>query len=250
MLSIPVNQILFLDIETVPICSQLSEMSDEMQQLWGYKFEQVKRRQQIAWPEEADEAYGFANGAGVFAEFGKVVCISVGFIYFQNNEPHFKVKSYASKDEKQLLMDFAAMSSNFLNSKDRYVCGHNVKEFDIPFICRRMLVHGLKLPAALQVAGKRPWETSFIDTLELWKFGDYKHYTSLKLLTALFGIPTPKDDIDGSQVAQVYYEEDNLQRIATYCEKDVVATAQLYLRFCGRELLDNVVIEHVPLVIA
>lgn len=138
---------------------------------------------------------------------------------------HVKVKSFAGDDEIQLLNDFAEMMEK---QPQYYLCGHNIKEFDIPFLCRRMLVNGITIPLSMNVAGKKPWETTFIDTLELWRFGDYKNYTSLRLLTAIFGIPTPKDDIDGSMVADVYYNEKNIKRISNYCEKDVVATIRLY----------------------
>jgi DNA polymerase elongation subunit (family B) len=143
---------------------------------------------------------------------------------------HFRTKSFAGDDEQKLLNDFAELLAKFCSTKEHTLCGHNIKEFDIPYICRRLLINNIQLPAVLQIAGKKPWEISFIDTLELWKFGDYKNYTSLKLLTAIFGIPTPKDDIDGSQVAEVYYKEKNIERIALYCQKDVVATAQVFLR--------------------
>ncbi len=247
MLPYQLNKILFIDIETVPQCASLSEMNETMQHLWQDKHEQVCRRQQIVAENQMTAEDAFANGAGVFAEFGKIVCISVGFIFYEEGQMRFRVKSYASNDEEKLLKAFTGMAAKFLDSNQKFLCGHNIKEFDIPYICRRMLVHGVELPMALQIAGKKPWETTFIDTLELWKFGDYKHYTSLKLLTALFNIPTPKDDIDGSQVSQVFYQEDNLERIAIYCEKDVIATARLYMRICGLPLIEDELIEHVPL---
>ena len=171
----------------------------------------------------------------------KVVCISVGFIYFKDKEMYIKVKSFAGDDEIQLLNDFAAMMEK---QPQYYLCGHNIKEFDIPFLCRRMLVNGITIPLSMNVAGKKPWETTFIDTLELWRFGDYKNYTSLRLLTAIFGIPTPKDDIDGSMVADVYYNEKNIKRISNYCEKDVVATIRLYLRMNNHPTIDDAHIEY------
>ncbi len=183
--------------------------------------------------------------AGIYSEFGKIVCISVGFIFFKEKHMHFRTKSFAGDDEKQLLIDFVALIKKFCSTKDHTVCGHNIKEFDVPYMCRRMLIHGLALPPLFQISGKKPWEINFIDTLELWKFGDYKNYTSLKLLTAVFGIPTPKDDIDGSQVAQVYYQEKNIQRIAQYCQKDVLATAQVFLRINGMDTIKEENIEHV-----
>ena len=131
------------------------------------------------------------------------------------------------------------MINKFCITKEQTLCGHNIKEFDIPFICRRTLINGLALPQIFQISGKKPWEISFIDTLELWKFGDFKNYTALKLLTAVFGIPTPKDDIDGSQVATVFYKENDIERISLYCQKDVLATAQVFLKLNGLELIKS-----------
>ena len=157
---------------------------------------------------------------------------------------HFRTKSFAGDDEQKLLSDFAELLAKFCSTKEHTLCGHNIKEFDIPYICRRLLINGLELPPVFQISGRKPWENNFLDTLELWKFGDYKNYTPLKLLTAVFGIPTPKDDIDGSQVAQVYYKEKDLERIANYCTKDVIATAQVFLRLNGFELISPQNIEN------
>jgi DNA polymerase elongation subunit (family B) len=131
------------------------------------------------------------------------------------------------------------------SKKDLSLCAHNGKEFDFPYLSRRMMVNGISLPAVLDNAGKKPWEVKFVDTLELWKFGDYKHYTSLELLAYLFGIPTPKDDIDGSMVAGIYYQEKDLPRIARYCEKDVLTIIRLLLKFAGQ---DTIAEEHVELI--
>ena len=223
-------KIMFLDIETVPLKADISEIPADLAHLWEDKFNLIHKRMPEKYAENATATEAFANSGGIYAEFGKIVCISVGFIYFKGLEMHFRTKSFAGDDEQKLLNDFAELLAKFCSTKEHTLCGHNIKEFDIPYICRRLLINNIQLPAVLQIAGKKPWEISFIDTLELWKFGDYKNYTSLKLLTAIFGIPTPKDDIDGSQVAEVYYKEKNIERIALYCQKDVVATAQVFLR--------------------
>ena len=175
--------------------------------------------------------------AGIYAEFGRIVCISVGHLLTENGEHSIRLKSFAGDDEKELLQNFSDMLLNYARRKDFSLCAHNGKEFDFPYIARRMLINGIDLPPVLDVAGKKPWEVKFVDTMELWKFGDFKNYTSLELLAAVFGIPTPKDDIDGSMVAQVYYEEKNLARIVTYCEKDVVTIIQLFLRFKGEDMI-------------
>ncbi len=223
-------KIMFLDIETVPQKADISEIPEDLAHLWEEKYNLIRKRMPEKYTDETSAAEAFANSAGIYSEFGKIVCISVGFIYFKGLEMHFRTKSFAGDNEKTILDDFTQMLTKFCTTKEHTLCGHNIKEFDIPYICRRMLINGISLPSVLQISGKKPWEISFIDTLELWKFGDYKNYTSLKLLTAIFGIPTPKDDIDGSQVAGVYYKEKDIERIAVYCQKDVVATTQVFLR--------------------
>ncbi len=239
------KKILFLDIETVPQVSSLDKLNPELAHLWENKFDTIKNRMPEKYSEGTTAAEAFANSAGIYSEFGKIICISVGFIYFRGMEMHFKTKSFAGHDEKSLLIDFVTMLNKFCVTTEYTICGHNVKEFDIPYICRRMLINGLGLPPIFQISGKKPWEINFIDTLELWRFGDYKNYTPLKLLTAVFGIPTPKDDIDGSQVAEVYYKENNLERISRYCQKDVVATAQVFLQINNIQTFKTENIEYI-----
>lgn len=223
------SKILFLDIETVPLKADIAELTPELAYLWEDKFNTLRKRMPEKYSEETTAAQAFANSAGIYSEFGKIICISVGYVYFRGNEMHFKTKSYAGHDEKKLLIDFVAMLNKFCTTSEQSLCGHNIKEFDIPYICRRMLINGINLPPILNISGKKPWEINFFDTFELWRFGDYKNYTPLKLLTAVFGIPTPKDDIDGSRVAEVYYSENNVERISRYCQKDVVATALVFM---------------------
>lgn len=219
--------LMVLDIETVPQYSSHEQLPEHLQHLWAAKTQYQRK-------DETPES--FYERAGIWAEFGKIVCISVG-VFTKNISTGFRVKSFAGHDERELLTKFALMLKS--QPANLVLCAHNGKEFDFPYICRRMLIHGIKLPAQLQIAGKKPWEINHIDTMELWKFGDYKNYTSLNLLTAIFDIPTPKDDIDGSQVAHVYWNEDQLERICTYCQKDVVATAQLLRRFRGQDLITD-----------
>ena len=221
------EDVLFLDIETVPGVSDFDELSDQMKKLWTKKAEQIGRNEPDKTPAE------LYNRAGIYAEFGKIVCISFGFIHGN----WFRVKSFYGDDEVALLNDFAALLNRSYTNRSQLLCGHNSKEFDIPYIARRMLVNKIKLPSILNVAGKKPWEVRHLDTLELWKFGDYKHYTSLELLATIFDIPTPKDDIDGSQVGEVYWKERDVKRIAVYCEKDVLTTAQLMRRYLGMPLI-------------
>jgi uncharacterized protein YprB with RNaseH-like and TPR domain len=221
--NIRVEDILFLDIETVPYASSLALLDPGMQVLWDKKSKLFRNPGQ-----SADEAY---ERAGIYSEFGKIICISVGLIK-EKNPYSFRIKSFYGDNEGALLTEFSGMLSKFSRTdKDAQLCAHNGKEFDFPYIARRMIINRLVIPEILNNAGKKPWEVKLLDTMDLWKFGDYKNYTSLDLLTTVLGIPTPKDDIDGSMVARVYYEEKDLPRIVHYCEKDVLAIAQILLRF-------------------
>jgi len=223
--TIKLSNILFLDVETVPLVYNYKDLSKENKLLWDSKF----RYQSSEKPEETYKK------AGIFAEFAKVICISVGFF----NDGTFRIKSFYSRNEKTLLEEFTELLNKHFNRKESLLCAHNGKEFDFPFLCRRMLINGVKLPKTLNLAGKKPWEVQHLDTMELWKFGDYKNFTSLNLLAAVFNIPTPKDDIDGSQVSKVYYEEKDIKRIVTYCQKDVITVAQILLRYRGEPLIEN-----------
>jgi len=218
--------VLFLDIETVPAVARFTDLTKKYRALWEKKAEQMKRNN----PEKtADELY---PRAGIYAEFGKVVCISCGFVKGKT----FRLKSFFGDDEHEVLQQFSELLSGYYNTDSHLLCAHNGKEFDFPYLSRRMLVNGLKIPEILNLAGKKPWEVRHLDTMELWKFGDYKHYTSLDLLTTIFDIPTPKEDMDGSMVWKVYWEENDLERIARYCQEDVIATAQILRRYMGLPL--------------
>lgn len=225
------ENILYLDIETVPLFPSWEQVPDNWRALWTRKTESLRRN-------ETDTAESIYERAGIYAEFGKIICISVGFLSFTDGREQFRMKSFSGDDEKILLGEFAALLRKHFNRDVHRLCGHNVKEFDIPFIARRMIINGVPLPSLLDIAGRKPWEIQHLDTMELWKFGDYKSYTSLTLLASALGIPTPKDDIDGSMVCSVYYQEKNLPRIVTYCQKDVFTVAQILRRFRNEPLLD------------
>jgi DNA polymerase elongation subunit (family B) len=227
---IPLEKILFLDIETVPQVYQFQDLDEKGQSL----FEQ-KNRFQVGPEKGIDQVYN--ERGGILAEFGKIVCISVGMVHDSGQGRAIRLKSFYHDDEETLLKQFKRLLEEHYNTPYHLLCGHNAKEFDIPYICRRMLINGIALPSILQIAGKKPWEINHLDTLELWKFGDYKSFTSLSLLCHVFQIPTPKDDISGADVARVYFEEKNLERIMIYCEKDVVALIQLFLRLKGDALI-------------
>lgn len=231
------ENILFLDIETVPETEFYKDLIAEKQELFALKT-QYQRKEEFT-PEE------FYERAGIWAEFGKIVCISVGyFINFKSKDRKFRVTSFYD-DEVKILQDFKNLLDNHFNKPQHVLCAHNGKEFDFPFIARRMIIHQIELPEKLNLFGKKPWEIAHLDTMELWKFGDYKHFTSLKLLTSILNIPSPKDDINGSEVGTVYYKEKNIPRIVTYCEKDTIAIAQLLLRFNNIPLIEELNIVHV-----
>jgi hypothetical protein len=237
MQNIRLENFLLIDIETVSEHPTFSVLSDSWKQLWE---EKVQRQ----LPENVTAEEFYPQRAGVMAEFSKVVCISVGYFKRDGKDIHLRVKSFYGDDEKILLQDFVAALQKMESSNNKWsFTGHNIKEFDIPFICRRLLINGLALPPFLDFQNMKPWETNMIDTFQYWRFGDYKHYTSLKLLAAALNVPSPKDDIDGSMVGDVYWKEKNLERIVTYCQKDVVTTANIVLRFKNLPLLAETDVE-------
>ena len=228
---INLEKILFLDIETVAQQPEFSLLDDNFKKHWEQKANFIGKED-----ESASDIY---DRAGIYAEFGKIVCISVGFINVENGIKTLRLKSFFNDDEAIILMGFFELLNKHYNSNDHLLCAHNGKEFDFPYIARRALVNGISIPSILDLAGKKPWEVAHLDTLQLWKFGDYKHYTSLNLLTTIFNIPTPKDDIDGSMVNDVYWKEKDLNRIANYCQKDVVALTQLFLKFRNDSIIEQ-----------
>ncbi len=233
------ESLLFLDIETVPQTYKVEDMDDYTKYLFAKK-SRVFVDKDISESEYLESLqFAYNEKGGIFAEFGKVICISVGFITERSGIKQLFVKSFKHDDEETLLKQFKSLLEDKYNSPYSVLCAHNGKEFDFPYLCRRFLINGIELPNILQISGKKPWEIPHIDTMELWKFGDYKAYTSLELLCHVFNIPTSKDDINGADVARVYYEESGLDRIANYCSKDVVALAQLYLRLNAYSLVDE-----------
>ncbi len=219
------QNLLVIDIETVPQYRKFEEVPEYLQDLWEQKT--VYQRKEVS-------AKDFYERAGIWAEFGKIVCISAG-VFTSGDATSLRIKSYCCGEETELLEGFASMLSR--QPTNKILCAHNGKEFDFPYLCRRMLINSIAIPPQLQSFGKKPWEVNHLDTMELWKFGDHKNYTSLSLLAAIFNIPTPKDDIDGSQVGHVYWEENDPERIKTYCQKDVITTAQLIRKFRGEEMI-------------
>jgi predicted PolB exonuclease-like 3'-5' exonuclease len=227
----PLHNILFLDIETVSQYAAFEEVPEDWKQLWRHKAEMLLRDKQPSTPEEI---YG---RAAIYAEFGKVVCISCGVISGTAADRKISLKSFYGDDEKDVLSRLYDLLHKWGSEGQKYLCAHNGKDFDFPYLCRRMIIHGMQLPSILNVTGKKPWEITHLDTMELWKFGEYRSYISLNLLAHTLGVPTPKDDIDGSQVGEVYWGQRDLPRIATYCQKDVITAAQVYLRIHGENLI-------------
>ena len=232
MAAFPVNNILFLDIETVPRFPDYSSLPEDWKQLWDTKSVSL-----IKYHEGQTNETLYPR-AGIYAEFGKIVCISCGVLQGISGQRKIIVKSFSGDDEKILLRQFNDMLNKWAAGEPKYLCAHNGKEFDFPYLCRRMIINDLPIPALLNISGKKPWEVNHFDTLELWKFGDFKNYTSLNLLAHTLGIQTPKDDIDGSMVWEVYWKEKNSDRIVAYCQKDVVTVAQILLRMNGEPLIE------------
>ena len=238
---------LFIDIETVSEYPNYEALPEAKRLYWDIKSEQIKK---YSPPEEQDlsPAEIYINKAGIFAEFAKVVCISMGFLNFEHEEPvTMRIKSLAGDDEQILLEDFARLLVNHYNNPEQNnICGHNIKEFDIPFLCRRMVINQVRFPPILDISGKKPWQTNHIlDTMDMWRFGDYKNYTSLGLLATTLGIPSPKDDIDGKMVGHVYWVEENLERIVQYCQKDVITTINIVLKYAGISIMKDDQLEYI-----
>jgi uncharacterized protein YprB with RNaseH-like and TPR domain len=233
----PLTNILFLDIETVPQSPDYHSLTDEWRELWDTKSASLLKY------HEAETKESLYPRAGIYAEFGKIICISCGVIQGSGEQKKMTIKSFCNDDEKMLLNECSEMLKKWVLGEPKFLCAHNGKEFDFPYLCRRFIINGMGIPSILNISGKKPWEVNHLDTLELWKFGDFKNYTSLNLLARTLGIPTPKDDIDGSRVWEVYWKEKNTQRIVTYCQKDVVTVAQIFLRLQGEGLIKDENIE-------
>lgn len=227
---INLEHILFLDIETVPQHPDFQDLDDTSKTLWELKT-QYQRKEEFS----AEEFY---PRAGIWAEFGIIICISVGYFKMKGEVRNFRVTSFHGNEIK-ILKDFRLLLETHFNRPQHLLCAHNGKEFDFPYIARRMIINRIDIPFKLNLFGKKPWEVPHLDTLELWKFGDYKTFTSLKLMAHILDIPSPKDDIDGSQVRDVYYEENDIDKIITYCEKDTITVAQIFLRFRNEEILSE-----------
>jgi len=226
--TIDLQQILVLDIETVSQKASYNELPTHFQQLWAHKVRNTLK--------EEETAAGVYPNAGLHAEFGKIICLSVGVFYHRGGQTGFRVKSFANDDEKELLVDFSTLLRT--QPANLILCAHNGRNFDFPFICRRLLINGLVIPTQLDISGKKPWESNHLDTMELWRFGDFRSFISLNLMAAVLDIPTPKDDISGEDVYRVYHEENNLARIRIYCEKDVITTAQILRRIRSEPLIE------------
>jgi 3'-5' exonuclease len=235
----PMQHILFLDVETVSQQPEFEGLDAHGRSLWQQKIGFMARRDDHEWAEE-DFAQSYKDKAAIYAEFGKVIVISAGIIsQGESDMPNLRIKSFFGHDEKEVLEQFVkVLDKNFNDPNLHVLCGHNIREFDIPYLCRRMTAHHIPLPTLFNITGKKPWEVKYIaDTLELWKYGDHKNYTSLDLLAYTLGIPSPKGSMDGSKVGQAYWQEHQLEQIKQYCERDVVTVAQVYLRLNNLPML-------------
>jgi DNA polymerase elongation subunit (family B) len=238
MQQIALENLFLIDIETVSGVQHYQLLDDEWKELWSEKvFKSLP-------PDTTAEQY-YPMRAAILAEFAKVICISIGYFKKENNDPmatgwQLRIKSFHSENEKEVIKGFITTLHQLHSNYSKWIfTGHNIKEFDIPFLCRRMLVNNIEIPRYIDFQNMKPWETPVLDTLHLWRFGDYKHYTSLKLLAAALGVPSPKNDIDGSKVGEVFWTEKNLERIALYCQKDVATVANVIMRFKNLPLLTD-----------
>lgn len=239
IMAAPVNNILFLDIETVPQYADYNSLPKDWKELWDTKATSLLRYHE----EETKET--IYHRAGIYAEFGKIICISCGFIQGNGGAKKIILKSFCGENEGLLLVEFCDMLNRWTTSDEpKFLCAHNGKEFDFPYLCRRLIINNLSIPPTLNTSGKKPWEVNHLDTLELWKFGDFKSFTSLNLLAHSLGIPTPKDDIDGSKVWSVYWNDKDLKRIVNYCQKDVITVAQIFLKMQGEDTIKQENVEY------
>lgn len=237
MSMIDTGNLIFLDIETVPGEASFLHLTEDWQELWK------KKTLRTLPPESTSEEF-YLQQAAVYAEFAKIVCISFGYYRSSGSERKLRIKSLCNEDEKQLLSGFCEVLSGFEKHHKSWIfAGHNVKEFDLPFLCRRMLINGMSIPRCMNFQNMKPWEINVIDTMHFWRFGDFRNYISLELLAAALGIPSPKSDINGSQVGEVFWKEKNLQRIAAYCQRDVATVANIIQRFNGENILGEDEIE-------
>jgi 3'-5' exonuclease len=225
------EKILFLDIETVPQYSDYNSIPESLRKLWDGKAKYLVSDKEEGKRSPSD----VYKQAGIYAEFGKVVCITVGMFSGKS----FRLKAFYGDDERIILEEFSDLLIKHYNTDNHFLCAHNGKEFDFPFLARRILVNGLKIPHILDSAGRKPWEVRYLDTMELWKFGDYKSYTSLNLLAEIFGISSPKGDMDGSMMYKVYWEDKDWERIVKYNHRDVLTVAQVFLKFKGEKLIEE-----------
>ena len=218
------KNLLFLDIETVSCVPGYQGLDEQLRLLWDKKAAVLGATE----PQAISEL--FFEKAAIYAEFGKVVAIGLGYITFDDHEePMLHIKGLSNHDEKALLQTLWEFLEAKCQQASWRLCAHNGKEFDFPYLCRRMLVHGIPLPQVLNIAGKKPWEVNHLDTMEMWKFGDKKSFTSLDLLAALFKVKSSKGLMDGSKVNHCYYVDNDLDKITAYCMQDVVVTAQIFL---------------------
>jgi len=227
---IKLQSVLFIDIETVPMVQDYEALPEKIKKHWNRKAEIIKK-------SDTDTAVSLFNRAGIYAEFGKIICISVGFIKTTQQKNQIRIKSFSGDDEKLILEEFIALLREHYNKKEHVLCAHNGKEFDFPYLARRILINNLEIPDILDITLKKPWEIPHLDTMELWKFGDYKNYTSLELLADIFHIPSPKNDISGADIARVYWQDKDLTRIVKYCQNDVLAVIQLFLKYQGKDTI-------------
>lgn len=232
--NVKIDDVLFLDIETVPKSPDFSRLDAYEQELW-----EEKKGKHKADDDTAADYY--FNNAGIFAEFGKIICISVGRFTQAGMFQEFELRSFYGDDEVKLLHEFVAfLQQEQKKRRSLTLCGHNIREFDVPYICRRLLINNLKLPEYFEtLQTKKPWEAGLLDSMDFWKFGDFKNFISLKLLAYCLGIPSPKDDISGKDVGKVYWHEHGLDRIKTYCQKDVITVAQIVLKLKGLSLISE-----------
>lgn len=233
-----VAKIVFFDLETASEYESLDQLAlnkPKMAELWSKRCEYLRSR--FEENKDMTDEQLYEAKAALTPEFARIVCATFGRVTFIGEDPNVIIKSYCSEHEDEVLDGIQKVFDKFASLK---FSGHNIKRFDIPMMCKRLLIHGRSLPKGLQIQNLKPWEMPFIDTSEVWSFGAWQEgFVSLELLVTAIGLETPKGDIKGEDVSRVFWQDGDTHRIAEYCQRDVFAGIQALLKLSGLPVVEE-----------
>ncbi len=238
------KQMVFIDIETIRGKKTYNDVITEnpaLDDYWQTKHTQIREKEPLSYGHIEDSAEMYEKMAALYPEWGQIVCISIGQIKFDEdgNPIKFTTKSFSGLYEKILLEEFNETASKIMSKYPRMQwVGHNIKGFDMPYIIKRSLINGVRVPNVFHLQKQKPWESQLIDTNDVWKFNGWNG-ARLGLLTEILNIPSPKQDMDGKMVSDVFWEDGDLNRISEYCEMDINATANVMLRISGMDIITD-----------